>query len=99
MIRLIVAFAVATADEVISIFEGLWRDLLLLHYNQPEKIQHSALSEELKNTLQALNDKGISNNKLAIYLLERFKLAAMAREYLKSNVNPNTVLEQLVINL
>jgi hypothetical protein len=53
----------------------------------------------LKNTLQALNDKGISNNKLAIYLLERFKLAAMAREYLKSNVNPNTVLEQLVINL
>jgi len=93
------AFAISTADELIATFEGLWRDLLLLHYNNPEKIQHSALKKELEKTLQALNEKGITNNKLAKYLLERFKLAAMAREYLKANVNPYTVLEQLVINL
>ncbi|HZJ41981.1 MAG TPA: hypothetical protein VFD51_03125, partial [Patescibacteria group bacterium] len=93
------AFAVTSADELISTMEGLWRDLLLLNYNQPEKIQHSALKEELEKVLRDLDEKGISNNKLAKYLLERFKLAAMAREYLKSNVNPYTVLEQLVINL
>src|SRR5680860_380377 len=93
------AFAVTSADELISTMEGLWRDLLLLNYNQPEKIQHIALKQELEKVLRDLDEKGISNNKLAKYLLERFKLAAMAREYLKSNVNPYTVLEQLVINL
>lgn len=87
------AAAVAGADEIIGILESLWRDLLLLNLNQPEKIQHSALRPELDKTLAELN------NFSPTYLLERFKLTAQAREYLAASVNPRVVLEQLAINL
>jgi DNA polymerase III subunit delta' len=93
--------AVSGAEEIIMILEGLWRDLLLLYFNQPEKIQHSALKADLEKALVRLNQTGSDSfsNKVPIFLLERFKLAAMAREYLSASVNPYLVLEQLAINL
>lgn len=92
--------AVAKAEEIIAILEGLWRDLLLISFNQPEKIQHAYLKENLEKALEYIEkQEGSASNKVASFLLERFKLAAMAREYMKSNVNPKVVLEQLFINL
>jgi len=92
------AGAVKGAIEVISILEGLWRDLLLLNFNQPEKIQHAFLKEELVKVLNSLREEN-SDSKVVTFLLERFKLSALARDYLSSNVNPYVVLEQLAINL
>jgi len=94
--------ASAGADQVLTMAEGLLRDLFLLHFNQPEKIQHSALSSELNQALaeiKELNEVKIGNDKFSTFILEKFKLTAMAREYLMANVNPRLVLEQLVINL
>lgn len=92
------SFAVDSAKEVISTYEGLWRDLLLLHFGSGDKVQHSVLLKELKKTLASL-EGDLGGDKIATYLLERFKLAAMAREYLNASVNPYVVLEQLAINL
>lgn len=87
------AAAMAGAEEIIGLLESLWRDLLLLYLNQPEKIQHSALKPELEAVLKDIEAAGPT------YLLERFKMTAQAREYLASSVNPRLVLEQLAINL
>ncbi|MFA6513922.1 MAG: AAA family ATPase [Patescibacteria group bacterium] len=94
--------AVAGAEEILMMAEGLMRDLFLLHFNQPEKIQHSALASELNTALQTIERisiSGPSNDNFSAFLLERFKLAALAHEYLSANINPRLVLEQLVINL
>ena len=87
------AAAVAGAEEIIDLLESLWRDLLLLSLNQPEKIQHSALKPELELALKSIEHLN------HLYLLERFKMTAQAREYLAASVNPRIVLEQLAINL
>lgn len=97
------AAAVAAATSIVDMLDGLMRDLLLLHYNQPEKIQHSVIKNDLERILvqiTALSSIGPSDqDNLAIFLLTRFKLTALARNYLLTNVNPRLVLEQLAINL
>lgn len=96
------AAAMAAAEDLILMLEGLMRDLFLLHFNQPEKIQHAALQTELKaawQELERLTGSAPDRDNFSAFLLERFKLAAMAREYLAANVNPRLVLEQLCINL
>jgi len=96
------AQATKSAEEVLIMIEGLLRDLLLIHFNQPEKIQHSALKIELDATakeIEKMNGSSVEQDNFAIFILERFKLSGMAREYLRANVNPRLVLEQLVINL
>ena len=90
--------AIKAATEIINIFEGLLRDLLLLHFNQPERMQHLALKPELENFKeQMLNN--LDEQSFLNWLLERFKLTAQAHEYLAASVNPRLVLEQLAINL
>jgi DNA polymerase-3 subunit delta' len=94
--------ALAGAEDILTMIEGLLRDLFLLHFNQPEKIQHSALAAELNQALKvidSLNDTHAGNDNFSAFILMKFKLTAMAREYLLANVNPRLVLEQLVINL
>lgn len=96
------ATATKGAADVLMMVEGLLRDLLLLHFNQPDKIQHSALKIELDKTVKEIEgmiDSVSDYDNFALFILERFKLTAMAREYLSANVNPRLVLEQLVINL
>lgn len=92
------ALAVSSAKEVIATYEGLFRDLLLLHFGQNDRVQHSMLASELKEVLEILKNS-VGEAKISTYLLEKFKLAAMGREYLAASVNPYTVLEQLAINL
>lgn len=86
------------ALELIGIYEGLWRDLLLLSYNLNERVQHSFLQAELEQTLVWLK-KNKPASELIPTLLSYFKLGALARDYLANNVKPFTVLEQLLINL
>lgn len=88
--------AVKGAEGVIEILEGLSRDLLLLYFNQPEKIQHAFLREDLQTSLEQL--KVDQENQTPLYLLKCFRLMAQARSYLDANVNPYVVLEQLAIN-
>jgi DNA polymerase-3 subunit delta' len=94
--------AVAGAEEILMMAEGLMRDLFLLHFNQPEKIQHSALAAELDIALkeiEIMSSSGPGNDNFSAFLLNRFKLSALAHEYLSANVNPRLVLEQFAINL
>lgn len=93
------AGAIDGAEEVIGILEGLLRDLFLLEYNQPEKLQHSSLKAELEVLWHDLKPLGAKEGDFVAFLLGKFKLTAMAREYLAASVNPRLVLEQLFINL
>lgn len=96
------AFALAGAEDILVMVEGLLRDLFLLHFNQPEKVQHSALADELAAALKVIDsvhDVKADSDNFSAFILAKFKLTAMAREYLQANVNPRLVLEQLVINL
>ena len=90
--------AIKAATEIINIFESLLRDLLLLHFNQPERVQHLALKSELETFKQQMLNT-LDEQTFLNWLLERFKLTAQAHEYLAANVNPRLVLEQLAINL
>ena len=94
--------ATARAEELIALYEGLLRDLLLLHHNQPERLQHAALNTELNEVRRQLENRwqeGEDQDDFSICLLQCFQSSARAREYLASSVNPRLVLEQLVINL
>lgn len=81
------------ADNLISSWQRVWRDLLLLRLNQPELIQHAALKEEL----------AIVNSQLAeqdwFYYYQLADTLLTAQKYLAANVSPATVLEQVIFNL
>lgn len=89
--------AVEGANEILSLAEGLLRDLLLLSLGQADRLQHSALIGSLEKTLAGLDEQ--TNHQSGPKILEELKLIATAKEYLNANVNPRLVLEQLVINL
>jgi len=89
--------ATDSARHILTIAEGLGRDLLLLHWDQPERIQHSVLADNLTQVLESLNK--ISENNPVPFILKQLKLIAQARNYLDANVNPRLVLEQVIINL
>jgi len=91
------ASTVDNAKETLLMIEGLFRDLLLLNYNQPDKIQHAALNQELKRALEILEKK--YQGDCVQYILNQFKSIAVAKEYLMANVNPRLVLEQVIVNL
>ncbi|MFA5109376.1 MAG: hypothetical protein WC458_02445 [Patescibacteria group bacterium] len=93
--------AVEAAGEILSLAEGLGRDLLLLSLGQKERLQHSALVPALEKTLRLLEENisaGESTVGAAPVILRQLKLIAQAREYLAANVNPRLILEQVVAN-
>jgi DNA polymerase-3 subunit delta' len=90
--------AIKAATDLINILEGLLRDILLLHFNQPERVQHLALKPDLEEKYRQMSGT-LNDEALLTWLLERFKLSAQAQEYLAASVNPRLVLEQLAINL
>jgi len=85
------------AQEILAIFEGLSRDLLLLAGEQAERIQHLALAEEIKELFSEINKKNDANS-LAV-ILKWLKDLGLAKDRLAANVNPRLVLEQVLINL
>jgi hypothetical protein len=89
--------ALDSANGIILLVEGLARDLLLLSFGQPERLQHSALLPALEKTLAWLEGESSAGSLPLIF--RQLKLAAQAKEYLAANVNPHLVLEQIVINI
>lgn len=85
-----------SAAKLITMAEGLARDLLLLNLGERDRIQHLAISADLEAALNYLERATQHNSVPAI--LTQLKLAAQAQEYLSGNVNPRLVLEQLVLN-
>lgn len=85
------------AGRIITMAEGLFRDLLLLSLGQRERLQHSALIEDLEQTLNYLNEK--NNQNCLPEILRQLKIIAQAREYLEANVNPRLILEQVAANI
>jgi len=82
------------AAAILDLAEGLGRDLFLLSLGESDRLEHSALSAELKVTLAALESGGES----APLILNYLRLIGRAKEYLAANVSPRLLLEQVVIN-
>ena len=80
--------------RIITMAEGLARDLLLLSFNQSNLMQHIALADKLVALRDNLNKSGDS----ARVALHWLKVLSQAKEYLKSSINPRLVLEQVAIN-
>lgn len=89
--------AVGEAGQTLSILEGILRDLLLLSLNQPDRIQHSALVQELNKINTKLEEGG--GQELGAQIIAKLKLLERAKEYLASNVSPRLSLEHVIINL
>jgi len=85
------------SQEILEIFEGLSRDLLLIAADQPERIQHAPLASELEKVFQKIVEKD-SPDTPSIFL-SWLKGVGQAYERLAANVNPRLVLEQFLINL
>jgi len=88
--------ALDSAGKILSMAEGLARDLLLLTWGHKELLQHSALVSTLEKTLLFLNKNGGQDS--VPLILKELKIIAQAKEYLAANINPRLVLEQVVIN-
>lgn len=82
------------AESLIFLAEGLARDLLLLSSGQSNLIQHLPLADKITE----LRDSIGSNADSSIKALTWLKNLDQARQYLKANVNPRLVLEQVIIN-
>lgn len=81
------------AKEIVDSWQRTWRDVILDKVGQPELIQHVPLLKELKHVNELLAERSLS------YYSQIAKNLAKGREYLAANVNPATVLEQIVYNL
>lgn len=80
------------AFRVIEVWQGLGRDLLLLDLGHKDLIQHQIVEEELikQRSKFSLETAG---------LLKIIKNLQKGKEYLKANVNPKLVLENIAINI
>lgn len=82
--------AAASAARVLEIWLGLSRDLLLLKFNHSDLIQHEIALKELT----AAKDKFNLAN-----LLNLTDVLRQADKYIKANVSPKLVLEQVAISI
>ncbi|MFA6394243.1 MAG: hypothetical protein WCW25_05275 [Patescibacteria group bacterium] len=82
--------AARSAERILNIWEGAARDLILLVTGQADLIRHEVEEKAIKTAGR-------------IYSMERivnfFELSGKARDYLRANVSPKLVLEEVVINL
>lgn len=78
------------AGRTIEIWQGVIRDMLLLEFNQIDLIQHEITHKDFQ-----VSEKKISLNNL----LNLTDALRRANEYLKANINPKIVLEQIAINV
>ncbi|KKQ61459.1 MAG: DNA-directed DNA polymerase, delta prime subunit [Parcubacteria group bacterium GW2011_GWE2_38_18] len=81
---------VKIAKRIIEVWQGVVRDLILVNYEQPDMIQHEIVNNELAR----------EKNKFSIpSLLCLSESLSQADIYLKANVNPRLVLENIAINI
>ncbi|MDA3802495.1 MAG: AAA family ATPase [Patescibacteria group bacterium] len=84
--------AVERAREILDMAESMERDLILVSLGNNNSLRYNALREKIENLVR-------NSDNIAVKSLNHLKLIAQARKYLKTNVNPRLVLEQIVINL
>jgi len=79
-----------TAFKTIEIWKGLIRDFLLIELGQVDLIQHQVVSDKLNKQKSHIQlDK----------LLNWFSALSKGEEYLKANINPRLVLENIAVNI
>lgn len=78
------------ALEIVQKWRSVARDIMMVLLNQPELMRYAFLEKEIRQTatLSVINETR--------QLEERLRLA---NTYLRANVNPNLVLENILINL
>ncbi|MFH1522430.1 MAG: AAA family ATPase [Patescibacteria group bacterium] len=82
------------ALNIIEIWEGLARDFLLLNFGHNNLIQHEVVADKLEK----VKDKfGFTYS--GINLLKIVKTLKIGKEYLKANVNPRLVLENIAVSI
>ncbi len=81
---------VKKVSRILSIWQGIVRDLLLYYFNQKDLIQHEILLLDIKKVANKVNQNDLYriNNELEKGI-----------DYLKANVSPGLVLENIAINL
>ncbi len=79
-----------TAFKAIDIWKGLARDFLLMELGEIDLIQHQIVSDKLDRQ---------RGNIWIDKLLDWFKILSEGEEYLKANVNPELVLENIAANI
>lgn len=79
---------VVLAERIIQIWQGIARDLLLMEFNNKNLVQHEIVNQELEKTK-------IGTGRI-INLMNSLK---QGQKYLRANVNPKLVLENIVINI
>lgn len=77
------------ASDIIDVWNGVLRDILLLNIGEDHLIQHHIINglEMTKNIFSANN------------IMYKIKFLEERKEYLEANVNPKNVLEQILYNL
>lgn len=78
------------ALSVLNIWQGLLRDLLLLNANNGDLIQHEPLRGKMD---------GLQNDLDGPRLLQLSESLKRGERYLRANVNPKLVLENIAINI
>lgn len=76
--------------RTIEVWEGVVRDSLLLNYNLDNRVQHEFAAAAIT---QIVNQGSIHG------LIRASKLLEQAKKYLRDNVSPRLVLENIVISL
>ncbi len=82
------------AESILFLAEGISRDLMLLSLDQSSLMQHIAISDKIIE----LKESFISDKEAVLNALSWLKSISQARDYLKGNINPRLVLEQVLMN-
>ncbi|MDD4412670.1 MAG: DNA polymerase III subunit delta' [Patescibacteria group bacterium] len=82
--------AVATATEILEIWQGVVRDLLLAVFNNDDLIVNRFLLEKINKAAKFLGKEK---------MIKAIECLNSATEELESNVNPRFVLENVILNI
>lgn len=78
------------ALRIISIWQGVARDALLLSSNNGDIVQHEDRRDDLSKAARAMGSAGV---------VKLFRLLRSGEEQIRANVNPKLVLENIAINV
>ena len=81
---------VSATENIIAAWRGITRDIIMVLLNQPELVRYAFLEKEIR---ECANSLGLAE---ARALEEKLTKAS---SYLRANVNPNIILENILINL
>ncbi|MFZ4648185.1 MAG: ATP-binding protein [Patescibacteria group bacterium] len=85
---------------ILEIWQGVFRDLLLLNASHDDLLQFSALDNEVREAWRVLGASlGDNFENINAYLLAKSQLLKKHQDYLDANVSPKNILDSLVINL